>query len=114
MKSDRVGLLLLSAGFAAWFAAFSILYGIQSLGCIQGWDKLQIGFISFLRTILLLIWLAFFPLLIAIFFWSRKRMSASRSPRSRFLWTATTASTAASFVALLWIGTLLFYASLCV
>ena len=114
MKSDRLGLLLMSAGFVAWFAALSLLYGIQSLGCAHGWDKIQIGPTSLLRVTLLVLWLAFFPPVIALYLWSRRRISASQNAQSRFLWTATGASTTAASVALLWIGVLILYASLCI
>lgn len=37
IRSDRMALVHLIAGFTVWSIAFALLYGLQALGCAYGW-----------------------------------------------------------------------------
>jgi hypothetical protein len=61
-------LLRLFAGLLIWAIAFAVVYGLQGLGCAQGWHRFSLGPYQALRAILVAAWLAF---LVAAALWAR-------------------------------------------
>jgi len=75
-------LILLAAGFATWAAAFIILYGTFSVGCVSGWQSLQAGSFELQRAILLGLYIFGMVTTITIAYrLSRHRFEAERESR---------------------------------
>jgi hypothetical protein len=52
----RPGLLLaLVLGFGLWAAGFAAIYGVQGVGCARGWDAVDLGPLTMLRALLIVL-----------------------------------------------------------
>lgn len=73
-RRATLDLALFCAGFLIWSSAFLALYGVQGLGCSAGWDDVRFGSVTLLRPLLIAIWVAHLAALLALVWWTRRRM----------------------------------------
>jgi len=93
-------LVLLPMGYVVWSIAFVALYGVQGLGCANGWHEVAAGPASLLRVLLIAIWLVSLAVVAALAAWTLRR--AMREPG--MMRRAVAATTATAAVAALWTG----------
>lgn len=88
VKAGRGGgrLLLLAAGFTLWSVAFVVLYGMLSVGCEFGWDRIALMWgLTLQRAQLVVLFALFVAAHLLLMRVLRPRGHADGSPTSRFI-----------------------------
>lgn len=95
--------------FTGWSAGFLLIYGAQAAGCSLGWQDTNLGGISLLRALLIIIFIVT-TLAIILCAWTAlkegrftARMSESMASISRYTAAAAIFSTAYVFSGVLWL-----------
>lgn len=96
------GLLVVISGPVVWSVGFSILYGLSALGCEYGWVNLQIGGISLIRGLLLLVWLLHLAAILLILRYALVRRANGRL--GQFMHFLAVALSLTALIAMLWTG----------
>jgi hypothetical protein len=116
MRSQPAMLLLLVAGFAIWSSSFIALYGVFSLGCALGWERVVFGPLSLNRLVLLLIWLLHIAAIVLLLFWTARRATLLRTENgsaSDFLLWAGWGAMVSALAATIWTGAPILLTSMC-
>lgn len=104
--SSPLNLLVLIAGFVIWALAFSLLYGVLSIGCEYGWQHMQLGPVTLNTAVLAAILVVHLAAHTALLVWTgrRARMSSDWAQPARFLAWACFGTAATGMIATSWTG----------
>ena len=111
MRSRIPPLVLMAAGFGLWASAFVLLYSAASLGCELGWNRIGVGPISLLRTVLIGLWLVHMAALAWLFVYCAR--AARNGQPDHFVHRAAMYLTVAAIASTVWIGFALVVPSEC-
>lgn len=103
---SAVNLLVLIAGFVIWASAFSVLYGVLSIGCEYGWQNIRTGPVSLNTLVLAALLFAHLIAHLALLVFTGRRLAISGgwNAPARFLARGSFGTAAAGMVATLWTG----------